>query len=213
MRQPDRAIDWHHDDTVTVLRKIRAADGSPGVRDEIAGLPCHLYDAHADGRLHGAAGTILARRAGAICRATTDGAIWITHLKRADDAHALKLPSAMVLGEAAADVAEAPLAAHEVVDYPTWRPIRYEEAGLVGFLLTAVFWGAVTLLTPCVFPMIPITVSYFLKQGEKKLHNPLTMALVYSGTIVVVLGILGASLLVGANRVTQNTSYSRRRTG
>ena len=46
MRQPDRAIDWRHDDTATVLRKIRAADGSPGVRDEIAGLPCYLYDAH-----------------------------------------------------------------------------------------------------------------------------------------------------------------------
>ena len=70
MRQPDRAIDWRHDDTATVLRKIRAADGSPGVRDEIAGLPCYLYDAHREGRLRGAAGAIVAQRDGAICRAT-----------------------------------------------------------------------------------------------------------------------------------------------
>ena len=30
--------------------------------------------------------------------------------------------------------------------------------------------GLVSLVTPCVFPMIPITVSFFLKQGEKKEH-------------------------------------------
>jgi thiol:disulfide interchange protein DsbD len=35
--------------------------------------------------------------------------------------------------------------------------------------------------------MIPITVSYFLKQSEKEHHRPLTMAGVYCGTIVVVL--------------------------
>jgi len=63
------------------------------------------------------------------------------------------------------------------------------DAGFVTFLITAMFWGAVTLLTPCVFPMVPITVSFFLKQGEKKLHNPLTMATVYTLTIVVVLGV------------------------
>ena len=65
----------------------------------------------------------------------------------------------------------------------------------LGFLLTAVFWGAVTLLTPCVFPMIPITVSFFLKEGEKKHHNPLAMASVYALTIVFVLGISAVTLL------------------
>lgn len=63
------------------------------------------------------------------------------------------------------------------------------NAGFVAFILTAMFWGAVTLLTPCVFPMIPITVSYFLKQGEKKLHNPVMMASIYTLTIIAVLGI------------------------
>ena len=43
------------------------------------------------------------------------------------------------------------------------------------------------LLTPCVFPMIPITVNFFLKQSEKDHHNPLAMASVYSGTIIVLL--------------------------
>jgi thiol:disulfide interchange protein DsbD len=43
--------------------------------------------------------------------------------------------------------------------------------------------------------MIPITVSFFLKQSEKEHHQPMTMALVYSGTIVVVLTLAAAFLL------------------
>ena len=142
MRQSDRAIDWRRDDTATVLRKIRASDGSPGVLDELAGLPCYLYDAHREGRLRGAPGAIVAQRDGAVCRATGDGAIWITHLKRADDPRAFKLPAATVLGDRIAAVREAPLPAQEAVDYPTWRPIRYEEAGPVGFLHFPFYNGA-----------------------------------------------------------------------
>ena len=55
-------------------------------------------------------------------------------------------------------------------------------------LLGAAFGGAFfMLLTPCVFPMIPITVNFFLKQSEKEHHNPLGMASVYSGTIIILL--------------------------
>ena len=45
--------------------------------------------------------------------------------------------------------------------------------GLLGFILQGIFWGAVSLITPCVFPMIPITVSFFLKKSEKEHHRPL----------------------------------------
>jgi putative two-component system hydrogenase maturation factor HypX/HoxX len=40
----------------------------------------------------------------------------------------------MVLGDRLAGVAQAPLAPEAAVDYPTWRPIRYEESGDVGWL-------------------------------------------------------------------------------
>jgi thiol:disulfide interchange protein len=69
------------------------------------------------------------------------------------------------------------------------------NSGLLSFLLTAVFWGGVSLLTPCVFPMIPITVSFFLKQSERNHANPVLLALVYCGTIVVVLGAASLTLL------------------
>jgi thiol:disulfide interchange protein len=68
-------------------------------------------------------------------------------------------------------------------------------SGLLGFILQGVFWGAVSLITPCVFPMIPITVSFFLKQSEKEHHKPLLMATVYSATIVIVLTIAAVALL------------------
>ncbi|HWY86643.1 MAG TPA: cytochrome c biogenesis protein CcdA, partial [Gemmataceae bacterium] len=66
---------------------------------------------------------------------------------------------------------------------------------LIAFILAGVFWGGVSLITPCVFPMIPITVSFFLKQSEKEHHKPITMAIVYSATIVLVLTLAAAFLL------------------
>jgi thiol:disulfide interchange protein DsbD len=70
-----------------------------------------------------------------------------------------------------------------------------DHSGLMAFLLTGVIMGFVSLLTPCVFPMIPITVSFFLKQSEKEHHRPITMALVYCLTIIVVLTIAALALL------------------
>jgi thiol:disulfide interchange protein DsbD len=78
--------------------------------------------------------------------------------------------------------------------------------GSLAFILAGIFWGAVSLVTPCVFPMIPITVSFFLKQSEKAHHRPLTMALVYCGTIVVVLTV-AAVLLLSAFRYLSTNPY------
>jgi putative two-component system hydrogenase maturation factor HypX/HoxX len=142
MQQAERAIDWQRDAAGLVLRKIRAADGFPGVRDEIAGMPCHLYDAHPEGRLRGEAGAVLGTRDEAICRATVDGAVWITHLRRAGDPAAFKLPAARVLGGLLDGVPESALAPEEKVSYPTWRPIRYEESGPVGLLRFDFYNGA-----------------------------------------------------------------------
>jgi thiol:disulfide interchange protein DsbD len=74
------------------------------------------------------------------------------------------------------------------------RPDR-TQTNLLGFILQGVFWGLVSLVTPCVFPMIPITVSFFLKQSEKENHRPLLMATVYCATIVIVLALAALLLL------------------
>lgn len=139
IRQPDRGIDWQRDDTATVLRKIDAADGFPGVADELFGEPCHLFDAWPETRLTGAPGAVIARRETALLRATVDGAVWIGHVKRKDD---IKLPATLAFAERAAAVAEAPLAGWEPAGYETWQDIRYEEAGGVGFLHFEFYNGA-----------------------------------------------------------------------
>lgn len=81
-------------------------------------------------------------------------------------------------------------------------PTDFEAArsgGLWSFLLLAIGAGLAALLTPCVFPMIPLTVSYFTKHSHDR-GEALRMALVYGGAIVFTftgLGVLMA-VLVGA---------------
>ncbi|MGZ8254066.1 MAG: hydrogenase maturation protein [Burkholderiaceae bacterium] len=145
MKQSDRAIDWQRDDAPTVLRRIRCADGVPGVSDSILDLPVHLYDAHPEGRLHGPPGTVIAQRHGAICRATVDGAVWITHLKASlDEDRPFKLPAAMVLGDRLAGVPEVPVTQDAAGEQDTWCDIRYEEFGAVGVLHFPFYNGAMS---------------------------------------------------------------------
>ncbi len=82
MKQADRRIDWSRCETADILARIHAADGVPGVLDEVYGLPVYLHAACAEPELRGAPGAVIARsESGAICRATVDGAVWIGRLK------------------------------------------------------------------------------------------------------------------------------------
>jgi putative two-component system hydrogenase maturation factor HypX/HoxX len=85
---------------------------------------------------------VIAQRLGAICRATADGAVWITHAKRAGAQPALKLPAATVVGHALGAIPESTLAPEAAVEHPTWRPIRYEERGPLGVLHFPFYNGA-----------------------------------------------------------------------
>lgn len=60
-----------------------------------------------------------------------------------------------------------------------------EDSSLIWFFLIAFMGGLVGVLTPCVFPMIPMTVSYFMKHGGKK------QALFYGFSIVAIYVIFG----------------------
>ena len=70
-----------------------------------------------------------------------------------------------------------------------------QKTGLLAFLLTAATWGLVSLVTPCVFPMIPITVSIFLKQGHQSRVQTIKLAAIYCLTIILVLGVSAIALL------------------
>lgn len=73
-------------------------------------------------------------------------------------------------------------------------------APLLGFLLLAAGSALFALLTPCVFPMIPVTISFFTKQSETSSRHPAKLALVYSLGIVAsftAIGGLFTALLSG----------------
>lgn len=143
MRQADRAIDWSRDSTETVLTKLRAADSFPGVLDTLLGRAFYLYGGHAEPRIAGTRpGEVIARRDGAILRATTDGAVWVTHLRDAGDAAAFKLPAALALGELARRIPEADAGPLLAAPGDGWREITYEERNGVGFLAFDFYNGA-----------------------------------------------------------------------
>ena len=65
------------------------------------------------------------------------------------------------------------------------------------YLGLAALMGALSLLTPCVFPMVPITVSYFTGRAEKDRRRAVTQALVYGAGIVSTFTAVGAVLAFG----------------
>ena len=143
MRQTDRAIDWLRDDTHTAIKKINAADGFPGVLDTLCGQQFLLFDAHQAPHLQGnRPGDLIAKRQGAICRATIDGAVWIGHLKaKSDQLPPYKLPATQALGETAMRLPEIAPASREVAAQ-RYRDIWFEQNDQVGFLHFAFYNGA-----------------------------------------------------------------------
>ncbi len=133
-RQADRAINWDRDVMLKVVRKIRSADGMPGLLDEIDGIPYYLYDAHPAKDLRGPRGAIIAKSGNAIARGTRNGAVWIGHLREKREG-AMKLPATTVLAGRLDDVPELP---------GGYREVWYEEAGDVGTLHFAFYNGAMS---------------------------------------------------------------------
>ncbi len=75
--------------------------------------------------------------------------------------------------------------------------LNEEEESLLRYFFVAVLGGLAGLLMPCVFPMIPMTVSFFSKDKHKGRHN----ALIYGLFIVQIFVIFGLvlSLIFGAS--------------
>jgi putative two-component system protein, hydrogenase maturation factor HypX/HoxX len=140
-RQRDRTFSWS-DATDHVLRRIRAADGAPGVHTVICGVPVTAFDAHRgtprpDER--GEPGTVAARRHGAVLVRTGDGAVWVGQLRSRADTSLTgpKLPAATVLAEHVADVPEAS-------DEAGYREIGYRRDGAVGIVDFRFYNGAMS---------------------------------------------------------------------
>ncbi len=101
--------------------------------------------------------------------------------------------ASLVIGEYNEEQGRAPLLS-ATTDYQASRAL-----GLRGFLLLAIVAGLASLLTPCVFPMIPLTISYFTKHANNRLEAA-RMASLFGGAIIVTFTAIGiiAAILVGA---------------
>jgi putative two-component system hydrogenase maturation factor HypX/HoxX len=147
--QEVRAIDWEADRTDVVVRKIRAGEGHPGVLDTVEGVECHLFGVHPEWELRGAPGEIIVTRTGAICRATVDGAVWITHLQRAETPgeRFFKLPATQALALAGLEPQppDIPAAVHASLPADqAYREIAYAEHDGVGYLRFEFYNGAMS---------------------------------------------------------------------
>ncbi|KAB1142431.1 hydrogenase maturation protein [Streptomyces luteolifulvus] len=145
LSQEERRIDWHRDPTETVLRKLRAADSQPGVLDTFLGEEWYLHGGHPEDQLRGTPGEILATHHGAICRATTDGAVWIPELRprrKPGSPPTFKLPATVAYQQRGAVTCAAPPRGREQPPTTrtrqpscgTYSDITYEETGTVGFI-------------------------------------------------------------------------------
>ena len=80
------------------------------------------------------------------------------------------------------------------------------EGSLWTLIIEAILWGFAMLMTPCVFPMVPMTVSFFMKQSTtaaegrfKAFIYGLFIVLLYTVPISVIIGL---TWIIGGNTVT-----------
>jgi thiol:disulfide interchange protein len=80
------------------------------------------------------------------------------------------------------------------------QPLPVSQRGLWSVFFVAFLFGFTALLTPCVFPMIPMTVSFFTKQSKTKAAG-IRNAIIYGISIIVIYVTLGflVSWIFGAD--------------
>lgn len=129
----------------------------------------------------------------------------------------VKLEGAVVSKEAATAAASTPASADSVASNSTssdtskasaaaakpevkLEAVDGQEESLWGLFIVAILAGLAAILTPCVFPMIPMTVSFFMKKDGSKKTDYLK-ALVFGFSIILIYTFIGTlvSVIFGAD--------------
>lgn len=97
----------------------------------------------------------------------------------------------------------------ENFDFDKESILAIADNNISSFLILAMSMGFLALLTPCVFPMIPITISFFMHRSENTNSSPVKSATVYMFGIVLTFTFLGMMLAIllgasGANQLAAN---------
>ncbi|QHG90844.1 hydrogenase [Sulfurimonas sp. CVO] len=131
LTQKERAIDWQRDTTKEIIKKIHVSDSFPGVKDEFLGVECYLFGAWEEEKFRGKPKEIIAKRDGAICVGTIDGALWISHMS---EVGRFKLPSTYVLKDKIKGIKEIRLPLIVKEKEKTFHEISSKVIGEVGYL-------------------------------------------------------------------------------
>ncbi len=108
-----------------------------------------------------------------------------------------------------------PEALPETASNDMWKPVINElkamgedhtqkDLSWIYIFITGFLGGLLALFTPCVWPIIPMTVSFFLKRSENK-KKGIRDAWTYGASIVVIYVVLGmaVTLIFGANKLNE----------
>ena len=93
------------------------------------------------------------------------------------------------------EFAVAPLGADVAVE----EPAEKKSGSIWGLILEAILWGFAMLLTPCVFPMVPMTVSFFMKGSENVAQGRFKAAMY--GIFIVLLYTVPISVIIMLTRI------------
>ena len=146
LSQENRKINWQKDNTKQILKKINMSDSTPGVKDEILGVECYLFSAFIEDTLRGKTKEILAKRDGAICIGTIDGAIWILQIQ---ELGSFKLPATYVLKDKIKGIEEKRIPLVIEDERKSFYELRVQRKDEIAYLYFNFYNGAMT-STQCI---------------------------------------------------------------
>ena len=139
----------------------------------------------------------------------------VANISKAQQEEAEEKAEEMVAEEMVTDTAQAPTDSIAATTTATigqelWSPVidelkaydekQAQDSSLIYIFMAGLVGGFLALLTPCVWPIIPMTVSFFLKRNKEK-KKAVREAVTYGVSIVVIYVLLGlvVTMLFGAS--------------
>jgi thiol:disulfide interchange protein DsbD len=141
-------------------------------------------------------GAFLIEAQSAAAKKTDDKKPNLDSLKAVEEAAKLKADSAAVVPTDSVSSDSSAVSSDALTTSDEEKP---EETSLWGFFLLALGGGFVALLTPCVYPLIPMTVSYFTKQ-----KGGLQKALLYGFFIIAIYVLFGTIIAYAFGQAAPN---------
>lgn len=194
-------VDQHfYSGSVSFTQQLKPTAGSYSVDVEIKGQACNDYgctQVFGGSSLKGTAPVGLktpTETAAAVAEKEEDASIAVA--EKVDSLHAADgplVPGVLADGDVAKEGwwtnVEAELRAFE--ENP-----QQAESSLLYIFIAGFIGGLIALVTPCVWPMIPMTVSFFLKQNKKSRRKAIGAAATYGGSIIVIYVVLGLAVTI-----------------